>query len=201
MSPSPSAEALIEAALLTRNDALSERAMRQLFDPPLLQDRLTDVLEVLKQRWHGRGLQLVHTYEGWRFQVTASTLAQLDSLNEQRAPRYSRAVMETLAIIAYRQPVTRGDIETIRGVAVSSSVMQLLQARGWVEIVGQRDTLGRPNLWATTAAFLSDFQLADLSRLPLLTELGEPVLPDLNTAAAKLPAQEPSVDGLGMINE
>ena len=172
-------DALIEAALLTQIEPLSERAMRELCVPPLSADKLIDVLSTLKARWHNRALQLVHTHEGWRFQIDARAFERLGSLQEQRAPRYSRAVMETLAIIAYQQPVTRGDIEGIRGVAVSSNVMQTLQDRGWIEAIGHRDSIGRPALWATTEAFLTDLQLGDLTELPPLTELGELVLPDL----------------------
>ena len=172
-------DALIEAALLTQTEPLSERAMRELCVPPLSPDKLIDVLSTLKARWHNRALQLVHTHEGWRFQIDARAFERLGSLQEQRAPRYSRAVMETLAIIAYQQPVTRGDIEGIRGVAVSSNVMQTLQDRGWIETIGHRDSIGRPALWATTEAFLTDLQLGDLTELPPLTELGELVLPDL----------------------
>ena len=137
------------------------------------------MLAQLKARWQGRALQLVHTYEGWRFQIAQAAFERLGSLQEQRAPRYSRAVMETLAIIAYQQPVTRGDIEGIRGVAVSQNVMQTLQDRGWIEVIGHRDSVGRPALWATTATFLSDLRLESLEELPPLTELGELVLPDL----------------------
>lgn len=172
-------DALIEAALLTQTEPLSERTMRELCVPPLSTDKLIDVLATLKTRWHQRALQLVHTHEGWRFQVASAAFERLGSLQEQRAPRYSRAVMETLAIIAYQQPVTRGDIEGIRGVAVSSNVMQTLQDRGWIEIIGHRDTVGRPSLWATTEAFLSDLQLGSLTELPPLTELGELVLPEM----------------------
>ena len=172
-------DALIEAALMTQIEPLSERAMRELCVPPLSADKLIDVLSTLKARWHNRALQLVHTHEGWRFQIDARAFERLGSLQEQRAPRYSRAVMETLAIIAYQQPVTRGDIEGIRGVAVSSNVMQTLQDRGWIEAIGHRDSIGRPALWATTEAFLTDLQLGDLTELPPLTELGELVLPDL----------------------
>ena len=121
----------------------------------------------------------MHTHEGWRFQIAQAAFERLGSLQEQRAPRYSRAVMETLAIIAYQQPVTRGDIEGIRGVAVSQNVMQTLQDRGWIEVIGHRDSVGRPALWATTATFLSDLRLESLEELPPLTELGELVLPDL----------------------
>ena len=172
-------DALIEAALLTQIEPLSERTMRELCVPPLSPDKLIDVLSTLKARWHNRALQLVHTHEGWRFQIDARAFERLGSLQEQRAPRYSRAVMETLAIIAYQQPVTRGDIEGIRGVAVSSNVMQTLQDRGWIEAIGHRDSIGRPALWVTTEAFLTDLQLGDLTELPPLTELGELVLPDL----------------------
>ena len=152
--------------------------MRELCVPPLSADKLIDVLATLKTRWQNRALQLVHTHEGWRFQIAQAAFERLGSLQEQRAPRYSRAVMETLAIIAYQQPVTRGDIENIRGVAVSQNIMQTLQDRGWIEVIGHRDSIGRPALWATTPAFLSDLQLETLEQLPPLTELGELVLPE-----------------------
>ena len=179
MPPTLSPESLIEAALLTQSEPLPERRLRALCEPPLSADKLEDVLEALQQRWQGRALQLVHTHEGWRFQVASAAFERLGSLEEQRTPRYSRAVMETLAIIAYRQPVTRGDIEAIRGVAVSQNVMQTLQERGWIESVGKRDTIGRPSLWATTKTFLTDLQIDTLESLPPLAELGELVLPEL----------------------
>ena len=171
-------DALIEAVLLTQSEPVGEKALRRLFDPPLSPDKLIDVLGSLKARWHGRALQLVHTAEGWRFQTTPAAFARLADLQEHRPPRYSRAVMETLAVIAYQQPVTRGDIEGIRGVSVSQNVMQTLLDRGWIETIGHRDTVGRPALWATTAAFLADLQLDSLEQLPPLTGLGELVLPD-----------------------
>lgn len=174
-----SAESLIEAALLLQSEPISERRMRELCQPPLSQDKLVDVLANLKTRWQNRALQLVCTAEGWRFQLGAEAFEPLGSLHEQRTPRYSRAVMETLAIIAYQQPVTRGDIEAIRGVAVSQNIMQTLQERGWIEVIGQRDSIGKPSLWATTAAFLSDLQLGSLADLPPLTDLGALVLPDM----------------------
>ena len=183
-----SPESLIEAALLTQPEPLPERRLRALCELPLSADKLEDVLEALQQRWQGRALQLVRTHEGWRFQVASAAFERLGSLEEQRTPRYSRAVMETLAIIAYQQPVTRGDIEDIRGVAVSQNVMQTLLDRGWIETVGRRDTVGRPALWATTPAFLADLQLESLESLPPLTELGELVLPE----TAALP---PAPDG------
>ena len=177
-----SPESLIEAALLTQPEPLPERRLRALCEPPLSADKLEDVLEALQQRWQGRALQLVRTHEGWRFQVASAAFERLGSLEEQRTPRYSRAVMETLAIIAYRQPVTRGDIEAIRGVAVSQNVMQTLQERGWIESVGKRDTIGRPSLWATTKTFLTDLQIDTLESLPPLAELGELVLPELGVS-------------------
>ena len=179
-----SPESLIEAALLTQPEPLPERRLRALCEPPLSADKLEDVLETLQQRWQGRALQLVRTHEGWRFQVAAAAFERLGSLEDQRTPRYSRAVMETLAIIAYRQPVTRGDIEAIRGVAVSQNVMQILQERGWIESVGKRDTIGRPSLWATTKTFLTDLQIDTLESLPPLAELGELVLPELGIHGA-----------------
>ena len=174
-----SAESLIEAALLLQAEPISERRMRELCQPPLSQDKLVDVLANLKTRWQNRALQLICTAEGWRFQLAAEAFEPLGSLHEQRTPRYSRAVMETLAIIAYQQPVTRGDIEAIRGVAVSQNIMQTLQERGWIEVIGQRDSIGQPSLWATTVAFLSDLQLGSLADLPPLTDLGALVLPDM----------------------
>ena len=179
-----SPESLIEAALLTQPGPLPERRLRALCEPSLSADKLEDVLETLQQRWQGRALQLVRTHEGWRFQVASAAFERLGSLEEQRTPRYSRAVMETLAIIAYRQPVTRGDIEAIRGVAVSQNVMQTLQERGWIESVGKRDTIGRPSLWATTKTFLTDLQIDTLESLPPLAELGELVLPELGIHGA-----------------
>ena len=175
----PTPDSLIEAALLTQPEPLSERDMRELCVPPLSQDKLIDVLTALKLRWHNRALQLVHSAEGWRFQIVPEAFERLGTLTEQRTPRYSRAVLETLAIIAYQQPVTRGDIESIRGVSVSQNVIQTLQERGWIEIIGLRDTIGKPALWATTTQFLTDLQLNSLSDLPPLTELGELVLPDV----------------------
>ncbi|MGL4386823.1 SMC-Scp complex subunit ScpB [Snodgrassella alvi] len=199
MNHTVSIEALIEAALLTQSEALSEKQLCSLREPPLSADELSSVLSHLQECWHERALNLVHCAEGWRFQVTPVAYPLLSSLDVQRTPRYSRAVLETLAIIAYQQPVTRGDIEAIRGVAVSSNVLQTLLDRGWIEIIGQRDSVGRPNLWATTATFLSDLQLEDLNQLPPLTELGELVLPELSEPAeVSTSAEEPSDDGSGV---
>lgn len=173
------AESLLEAALLTQNEALSEQVLRHLCFPPLSRDKLIDVLNSLQKRWESRALQLVENKEGWRFKLVEEAFHQLSQIDLPRTPRYSRAVLETLAIIAYQQPVTRSDIEAIRGITVSGAILQTLQDRGWIEIIGQRESLGRPNLWATTSVFLNDLQLKDLKELPPLTELGELILPDL----------------------
>lgn len=180
-------DALIEAALLTHNGALNEKTLCSLCEPPLSHSRLIDILAQLKARWQGRGLQLQHSNEGWRFQIVPEAFERLGSLNEQRSPRYSRAVLETLAIIAYQQPLTRGDIEAIRGVAVSPNIMQTLQERGWIEAIGQRDTIGRPTLWATTETFLADLNLHSLEQLPPLTELGQLILPEASPIDTKDP--------------
>ena len=186
------AENIIEAALLTQSEALNEQALCKICEPALTEEQLHTVIEALKQRWQRRALKLIHSAEGWRFQVIEAAFNQLSQLDVQRTPRYSRAVLETLAIIAYQQPVTRSDIEAIRGVAVSSNVLQTLQDRGWIEIIGQRDSVGRPNLWATTTTFLTDLQLDDLNQLPPLTELGELILPDsIEPAVAEITAEEP----------
>ena len=186
------AENIIEAALLTQSEALNEQTLCKICEPALTEEQLHMVIEALKQRWQRRALKLIHSAKGWRFQVTKEAFNQLSQLDVQRTPRYSRAVLETLAIIAYQQPVTRSDIEAIRGVAVSSNVLQTLQDRGWIEIIGHRDSVGRPNLWATTTTFLTDLQLDDLNQLPPLTELGELILPDcIEPAVAEITAEEP----------
>ncbi|MBP6115372.1 MAG: SMC-Scp complex subunit ScpB [Neisseriaceae bacterium] len=184
-------ETLIEAALLTSESPLTDKQLRQLWTPILPQDALVDVLANLQARWSGRALQLVNTVEGWRFQIVAEAYSELkEKLAPEKAPRYSRAVLETLAIIAYQQPVTRGDIEAIRGVNVSTQVMQTLSERGWIEVIGHKEVLGRPALWATTPQFLMDLGLDDLTQLPPLTELGELVLPDITPPAADDAAEE-----------
>ena len=124
----------------------------------------------LQRAWHDRGMELVHIATGWRFQSRLSMREYLDRLTPEKPPKYSRAVMETLAIIAYRQPVTRGEIEEIRGVAVSSNVMKQLEDRGWVEVIGHKDTVGRPGLYATTKQFLDDLSLTNLQSLPMLED-------------------------------
>lgn len=190
-----SAECLLEALLLTQNRAITERELRQQTEPVLSAQQLDVVLAVLQQRWRERGLCLSKTAEGWRFYAVAEVTGRLEHLQAEKPPRYSRAVMETLAIIAYQQPVTRGDIEAIRGVTVSTQVIQTLSERGWIETVGYRDTLGRPALWATTEQFLADLHLQHLGDLPPLTELGQLVIPDNSNPAAEEAAEEPQTEG------
>lgn len=166
-------DCIIEAALLTTDKPLSRYDLRQLFEPKISSDALSDALMILKARWRNRALKLEETLDGWRFSVDSDIAMHIPHLYAEKSPKYSRAVMETLAIIAYRQPVTRGDIEAVRGVAVSSQIMQVLQERGWIEIVGQKEVAGKPNLWATTEQFLIDLRLKNLKDLPPLEEIGQ----------------------------
>lgn len=163
---------ILEAALLTTQEALSVADLRRLFEDQLSADTLRKVLDELRGEWNGRGVELIQVASGWRFQSRSEYQVFLDRLSPQRLPRYSRAVLETLAIIAYRQPATRGDIENIRGVTVSSGVLKALEARGWIEVVGHREVPGRPALYATTRAFLDDLALRSLDELPVLDDLG-----------------------------
>jgi segregation and condensation protein B len=142
--------------------------MRVLFDDALGADTLKDLLEELQLEWADRGLELVAVATGWRFQSKPELRFYLDKLNPEKPPKYSRAVMETLAIIAYRQPVTRGDMEDIRGVTINTLILKQLEDRGWVEVIGHRESVGRPGLYATTRHFLDDLGLSSLDQLPLL---------------------------------
>lgn len=162
---------VVEAALLAATGPLGVLQLRRLFEPDLGADLIRRLLEELRQSWSGRGVELVQLASGWRFQTRPEYQVYLDRLKDERPPKYSRAVLETLAIIAYRQPVTRGDIEDIRGVAVSPNVVKTLESRGWIDVVGHRDTPGRPALFATTRQFLDDLGLRSLTELPALTEL------------------------------
>lgn len=162
---------VLETALLAAAAPLSVAELRRLFEEDPGADLLRRLLEELRLDWQDRGIELVQLASGWRFQTRAEYQVFLDRLKDEKPPRYSRAVLETLAIIAYRQPVTRGDIEDIRGVAVSPNVMKTLESRGWIDIVGYRDTPGRPALFATTRRFLDDLGLRSLTELPALTEI------------------------------
>ena len=164
------AKRVLETALICAQQPLSLRDLRALFEGNLGADTLKDLLLALQQDWTGRGVELVHIASGWRFQSRPEMRSYLDKLHPEKPPRYSRAVLETLAIIAYRQPVTRGDIEDIRGVTVNSLIIKQLEDRGWVEEIGHRETVGRPALLATTRQFLDDLGLKSLSELPMLDE-------------------------------
>ncbi len=169
---------ILETVLLAQSHPLSTAELRKVFRDELSQEFLRKALDELKQDWEGRGVELTLVAEGWRFQTRPEYQVYLERLNPEKPPKYSRATLETLAIIAYRQPVTRGDIEEIRGVAVSSQIMRTLEERGWIETVGHRDVPGRPALYATTQRFLSDLNLRDLSELPPLPEVAkEELLP------------------------
>lgn len=162
---------ILEVALLTTPEPLSLAELKKLSDAPVENHAIEKMLEQLAQEYIGSGVELNRVANGWRFRACPEMQPYLDRLNPQKPPRYSRAVMETLAIIVYRQPVTRGDIEEIRGVAVSSQILKSLEARGWIDIVGTRDTPGKPELFATTKQLLDDLNLRSLQELPPLEEM------------------------------
>ncbi|MBT8539900.1 SMC-Scp complex subunit ScpB [Polynucleobacter paneuropaeus] len=162
---------VIETALLCAQEPLSIADLTRLFVEDVSTTEIKEVLEIIQAEWQDKGMELVHIATGWRFQSRLSMREYLDRLTPEKPPKYSRAVMETLAIIAYRQPVTRGEIEEIRGVAVSSNVMKQLEDRGWVEVIGHKETIGRPGLYATTKQFLDDLSLSNLQSLPMLEDV------------------------------
>lgn len=162
------AKHVLEAALLCAQQPLTLRDMAALFDDQTAPDAIQALLDELARDWQDRGVELVSLASGWRFQSRSDVGAALERLNPERPARYSRAAMETLAIIAYRQPVTRGDIEEIRGVTVSGPIIKQLEDRGWIEAIGTRESPGRPALYATTRQFLDDLGLARLDELPAL---------------------------------
>jgi len=164
-------KSILETALLVSQEPLTLHQLGKLFEDDLGAEILRKLLEELRHDWSGRGVELVCVAGGWRFQSRPAYQKYLDRLNPEKPPRYSRAVLETLAIIAYRQPVTRGDIEEIRGVAVSTQVIRTLEERGWIDAVGHREVPGRPALFATTRKFLDDLNLRSLNELPPLEEL------------------------------
>ena len=172
MQPSE-AKRILEAALLSAQDPLSLAELRQLFEDQIGPDTLRKLLAELREEWSGRAVELVSVASGWRFQTRPEFRPFAEKLQPEKPPRYSRAVMETLAIVAYRQPVTRGDIEDIRGVGVSTQIVQALEARGWIDVVGYRETPGRPALYATTKKFLDDLGLRSLQELPPLEEIAQ----------------------------
>ncbi|MEO5660960.1 MAG: SMC-Scp complex subunit ScpB [Polaromonas sp.] len=162
------AKRVLETALICAQQPLSLRELGVLFNGAVAADSLKLVLADLQDDWADRGVELVHVATGWRFQSRPDMRDYLDRLHPEKPPRYSRATLETLAIIAYRQPVTRGDMEVIRGVTINSLLLKQLEDRGWVEVIGHRETVGRPGLYATTRQFLDDLGLESLAGLPVM---------------------------------
>lgn len=194
------ARRILETALICAPQPLQVREMRLLFGDELGADTIKELLAELQLEWAQRGVELVCLASGWRFQSRPEMRPYLDRLHPEKPPRYSRATLETLAIIAYRQPVTRGDMEEIRGVTINSQILKQLEDRGWVEVIGHREAIGRPGLYATTRQFLDDLGLASLDQLPeladpaqasgVLAALGEAAQGDLTMDAAG-PVQDP----------
>ena len=185
MDDSALARLILEAALLVAGEPVPFSQLAKLFDPPIDDEALRAALEELRGEWSERCVHLVEVASGWRFQAVPEVQTYLNRLSPERPPRYSRGVMETMAIIAYRQPVTRGDIEAIRGVAVSTNIIKTLEDRQWIEVVGHRETPGRPALYASTKTFLDDLGLRSLSELPPLAELDTSHLLELPDAPPK----------------
>jgi segregation and condensation protein B len=181
---------ILEAALLTAQEPLGVADLKKLFDEELGAEVLKALLAEVREEWSGRAVELVQLASGWRFQTRPEFRPYVERLFPEKPPRYSRAVMETLAIIAYRQPVTRGDIEDVRGVVVSTQIVQALEARGWIDVVGHRETPGRPALYATTRKFLDDLGLRTLEELPPLEEIAQTLQlePTPPPAAVEAPA-------------
>jgi len=213
---SAQAKRVLETALLCTAQPLSLREMRVLFDDALGADTLRHLLTELQQEWTNRGLELAAVASGWRFQSRPEMRDFLDRLHPEKPPKYTRAVLETLAIIAYRQPVTRGDMEDIRGVTINSQILKQLEDRGWVEVIGHRETVGRPSLYATTRQFLDDMGLSSLDQLPLLSNVEHqasalaglvdeegPVQPTLSLEEALEPldAPETAEEGVAALSE
>lgn len=188
------ARRVLETALICATQPLTVRDMGVLFDGALSPDTIKTLLSDLQLEWTGRGVELVSVASGWRFQSRPEMRPFLDRLHPEKPPRYTRATLETLAIIAYRQPVTRGDMEDIRGVTINSLILKQLEDRGWIEVIGHRETVGRPALFATTRQFLDDLGLASLDQLPPLdsSDVQESALGrlDFEALAGSLQAEE-----------
>lgn len=166
------AKRVLETALICSQQALSVREMRTLFNDAVGADTLKELLQEIALEWTSKGVELVLVASGWRFQSRPEMREFLDRLHPEKPPRYTRATLETLAIIAYRQPVTRGDMEDIRGVTINSLLIKQLEDRGWVEVIGHREAVGRPALFATTKQFLDDLGLTSLDQLPAISHPG-----------------------------
>jgi segregation and condensation protein B len=192
------AKRVLETALICTQQPLTVREMRVLFSDELGADTIKDLLGELQNDWAQRGVELVCVASGWRFQSRPEMREYLDRLHPEKPPKYSRAALETLAIIAYRQPVTRGDMEDIRGVTINTQILKQLEDRGWIEVIGHREAVGRPALYATTRQFLDDLGLASLDQLPELQSPSQQgaVFEALNEAAEPQPelAMEPAAN-------
>ena len=190
MSNPDEVKLVLEAALLAAQQPLPISELRKMFDEEIGADTLRRLLDELRETWKDRGVELAVTAGGWRFQTRVSVQKYLERIHPEKPPRYSRAVLETLAIIAYRQPVTRGDIEEIRGVTVSSEVLKRLEDRGWIDVIGHKETPGRPALYATTSSFLDDLGLRSLQELPPLEDIAR----TLDLTQTPPPASQPAPD-------
>jgi segregation and condensation protein B len=195
------AKRILETALICSTQPLPVRELRVLFDDELGADTIKSLLVELQEDWTPRGLELISVGSGWRFQSRPEMRDHLDRLHPEKPPRYTRAALETLAIIAYRQPVTRGDMEDIRGVTINSQILKQLEDRNWVEVIGHRETVGRPALYATTRQFLDDLGLASLDQLPVIDHpaqqgaLIDALADAVGSGQPALPIDEPPVAG------
>ena len=192
---STEAKRILETALICAQQPMPLREMRVLFDEQVGPDTLKGLLIELQDDWALRGVELVQVASGWRFQSRPEMREYLDRLHPEKPPKYTRATLETLAIIAYRQPVTRGDIEDIRGVTVNSQLLKQLEDRGWVEVIGHRETVGRPGLYATTRQFLDDLGLESLDQLPMLESASEQAASMFDALGAEAGADAPTPEG------
>lgn len=184
------AKRILETALICAQQPLLVRDMRVLFEEEIGADTLKTLLLDLQQDWAFKGVELVSVATGWRFQSRPEMREYLDRLTPEKPPKYTRAVLETLAIIAYRQPATRGDMEDIRGVTINSLILKQLEDRGWIEVIGHRESVGRPALFATTKQFLDDLGIESLNQLPELGPLQDQVLEQLERFEEVKPSHE-----------
>ena len=194
---STDAKRILETALICATQPLPVRDMRVLFAEEVGTDTLKSLLGELQDEWTQRGVELVQVASGWRFQSRPEMREFLDRLHPEKPPKYTRATMETLAIIAYRQPVTRGDMEDIRGVTINSLLLKQLEDRGWVEVIGHRETVGRPSLFATTRQFLDDLGIHSLDQLPVSVSPEQ----QLSVLEGLEPLHDPAQAGLAMDEE
>lgn len=188
------AKRILETALMCAQQPLLVRDMRVLFDEEIGADTLKTMLQELQQDWAFKGVELINVATGWRFQSRPEMREFLDRLTPEKPPKYTRAVLETLAIIAYRQPATRGDMEDIRGVTINGLILKQLEDRGWIEVIGHRESVGRPALFATTKQFLNDLGMESLDQLPELGPLQEHVLEQLERFEEAKPTNESQVE-------